>query len=73
VKLVLLFVLCLLAARSSLAQVPADTVSGVVRDQAGAAIAGVEVQAISRATGHVRRATTGQLGEYSIPALLPGE
>ena len=72
-KLVLLFVLCLLAARSSLAQVPAGTVSGVVRDQAGAAIAGVEVQAISRATGHVRRAPTGQLGEYSIPALLPGE
>src|SRR4029453_5926921 len=65
--------LCLLAPRSGLAQVPAGTVSGVVRDQAGAAIAGVEVHAISRTTGHVRRTATGQLGEHSIPALLPGE
>lgn len=65
--------LCLLAARSGLAQVPAGTISGVVRDQTGTAIAGVEVHAVSRTTGHVRRTATGQLGEYSIPALLPGD
>ena len=65
--------LCLLTARPVLAQVPAGTISGVVRDQAGAAIVGVEVRAVSRATGQVRRITTGEHGEYSLPALLPGE
>jgi hypothetical protein len=73
VKRPFLLVLCLFVARPGLAQVPAGAISGVVRDQAGAPIAGVEVHAISRTTGHVRKATTGQLGGYSIPALLPGE
>jgi len=73
VKRLLLIVLCLFTARPGLAQIPTGTVSGVVRDQAGAVIAGIDVVAISRATAQVRRTTTREQGEYSLPALLPGE
>ena len=66
-------VLCLVLPRVGLAQVPTGTISGVVQDQARAAIGGADVQAVSRATGHVRNTTTGGRGGYSIPALLPGE
>ena len=66
-------VLCVLIPGLGLAQVPAGTISGVVHDQASAAIRGAEVQAISRATGHVRKTTTGEQGDYSISALLAGE
>ena len=31
------------------------------------------MQAVSRATGHMRHTTTGERGEYSMPALLPGD
>ena len=72
-KRLLLFVLCLLAARPSLAQVPTGTISGVVQDQASAVIGGADVQVVSRATGHMRNTTNGERGEYSLPALLPGE
>jgi Carboxypeptidase regulatory-like domain len=66
-------VLCVLVPRLGLAQIPAGTISGVVRDQASAVISGADVHVVSRATGHLRRTTTGEHGEYSIPALLPGE
>ena len=56
-----------------LAQIPTGTISGVVQDQASAVIRGADVQAVSRATGHMRTTTTGERGEYSIPALLPGD
>lgn len=55
-----------------LAQQPGGTISGVVRDPASAVIRGAELEAVSRATSHVRRTVTGEQGEYSFPALLPG-
>jgi hypothetical protein len=36
-------------------------------------IRGAEVQAVSHATGHVRKTSTGEQGEYSIPVLSPDE
>ena len=56
-----------------LAQLSAGTITGVVRDASGGVIAGAPVQAIHRATGQVRMTITADRGEYSFPALLPGE
>jgi carboxypeptidase family protein len=71
--LIAAFVLCLVVPRLGLAQVPTGSISGAVQDQASAVIGGADVQAVSRATGHKRNTTTRERGEYSIPALLPGE
>jgi hypothetical protein len=67
------FILCILVPGVCLAQLPAGTISGVVRDETGGVMSGAQVHAASRATGHVRTTTTGEHGEYSFPALLPGE
>lgn len=64
---------CILTPGISLAQVPAGTIVGVVHDAAGGVMPGARVQIISRGTGQRRTATTGKQGEYSVPALLPGE
>ena len=72
-RLVAACVLCLVLPRVGLAQVPTGTITGVVQDQARAVIGGADVQAVSRATGHMRNTTTGERGGYSIPALLPGD
>jgi Carboxypeptidase regulatory-like domain len=72
-KIIAACVLCLLVPGLGLAQIPTGTISGVVQDQASAVIRGAEVQAVSRATGDTRNTTTGERGEYSIPALLPGD
>ena len=56
-----------------LAQAPAGTIAGVVRDPSGAVIMGAQVQAVSRASGQARRTLTTEPGDYSFPALLGGE
>ena len=56
-----------------LAQLSAGTITGVVRDASGGVIAGAPVQAVHGATGQVRMTITPDRGEYSFPALLPGE
>jgi hypothetical protein len=56
-----------------LAQEPRGTITGVVRDPAGNLIPRAEVEAVRRATAQVRRAVSGEHGDYSFPALLPGE
>jgi hypothetical protein len=66
-------VLCFLAPRDCLAQLPVGTIAGVVRDAAGGVMSGAQVQAASLATHQVRATTTGKQGEYGFPALLPGE
>jgi hypothetical protein len=65
--------LCILLPGVCLAQLAIGTITGVVRDSAGGVIRGAEVQAVSRATGHARKTTTGEQGEYSIPVLSPDE
>src|SRR6266404_5859038 len=47
-------------------------VTGAVFDATGAIMAGAEVTAVSTATNQVRRATTNETGNYSLPYLAPG-
>src|ERR1035441_1782930 len=68
-KNVLSLVLCCAAA---MAQAPAAQITGVVKDAAGAAIAGAEVKATQTATGAVHTAVSGIAGEYTLADLPPG-
>ena len=63
------FLLCCVAA---MAQTPAGQITGVVKDAAGAVVAGAEVKATQTATGAVHTATSGTAGEYALPDLPPG-
>src|SRR5438105_9518605 len=47
-------------------------ITGAVSDATGAVMAGAAVTAISAATNQVRRATTNETGNYSLPYLVPG-
>ena len=76
VSLVTVFVLVTchlsLATVSTLAQSQTTgRISGAVKDQAGAAIAGAEVRAVNRATISERTAITDGDGSYMIPFLPP--
>ena len=66
-------VLCLLVPTLCPAQTPAGMIAGVVHDASGAVVPGAAVDALSRATGQVRRTIVTERGDYSLPALLPGE
>ena len=55
-----------------MAQAPAAQITGVVKDAAGAAIAGAEVKATQTATGAVHTAVSGTAGEYTLADLPPG-
>ena len=59
--------------RLATAQAPTGTISGVVRDGSGAPVAGTQVTAMNLATGLARKTTTPEQGDYSFPALLPGD
>ena len=65
--------LCVLVPAISLAQLPDGTISGVVVDVDGGVMSSVQVEIVSRATGHVRGTITGAQGEYNVPTLLPGD
>ncbi len=54
------------------AQVSSGSVLGDVRDEKGASLSGVVIQATNNATGFARTATTGGFGSYRIDDLLPG-
>jgi hypothetical protein len=47
-------------------------ISGVVKDESGAALPGVEVQVTQTATGATRFVITGEGGEYVLPSLPTG-
>src|SRR5262245_29796592 len=49
------------------------TVSGLVTDSTDAALASVALEVTNRATGLVRRSTTGADGVYVVPLLPPGD
>jgi hypothetical protein len=66
-------VLCICGVGVGLAQVATGTVTGTVRDPSGGVIAAAQVSALSRATALVRTTITVERGDYSLPALVPGE
>ncbi len=49
------------------------TISGTVTDAGGALVPNVQVSAKNTATGELRTAVTNKAGEYSFPALRPGD
>jgi hypothetical protein len=55
------------------AQAPTGAIAGVIRDPSGAAVVGARVNAKSVTTALVQTAITSEQGDYSFPALLPGE
>jgi len=62
----------LLTAIPVFGQAEAGSISGTVKDASGAVIAGATVTSKSLATGAERAAATGSIGQYQIPALMPG-
>ena len=69
---ILLSVLLLFCCQSSLAQVSA-ILSGVVKDQSGAALSRAEVTAENVDTGFTRQTVTDQEGRYQLFALPLGQ
>ena len=67
------FVLVLLAASIAFAQVQTGSISGTVRDKAGAVVPGATVVAHNVNTGAERTVQAASDGVYTIPGLLPGQ
>jgi len=49
------------------------SISGVVKDASGAAIAGVRITLTNTSMGIKNAATTSKAGSYSFPTVLPGQ
>lgn len=74
VRFVWLFLCLALASSPALAQIGATgKLQGVVTDAMGAAIRGVRVAAVEKATGSKREAVSDENGRYSLAALPVGE
>src|SRR5262245_711637 len=69
----ILFLLVLAAANMAHGQAPTGTIAGVVRDPSGGVVAKARVKLTSLATSLTRSMVTSEHGDYSFPALLPGE
>src|SRR5437868_14749928 len=48
-------------------------ITGEVKDQSGAVVAGATVKAVNKATGNERKTTTSDSGAYELSALVPGD
>ena len=57
---------------ASFAQSERGTISGLITDPAGAAIAGAELSIVNRDTNGVAKSTSTATGEFSVPNLSPG-
>jgi hypothetical protein len=64
--------LTILATSLTFAQTAKGTITGVVKDPNGAAVAGASVEATNEATGDKRTATASEDGVYTIPNLEAG-
>lgn len=62
----------LLVASESWGQVSKGNLTGVVRDESGAPIPGVAIQAVNTATGATRQEVSGRTGLYRFTLLDPG-
>jgi len=67
-----LLILCLLCLVPAIAQSPNATITGIVLDPSGAAIAGAEVVVVNDATGVQYTTRTNGEGIYVVPNLPPG-
>jgi hypothetical protein len=71
-RLSLALLLVLVTLGSVHAQTPTGTITGLVTDTSGAALAGAQVSIVNRDTGQTRTLTTTTEGYYSAAALPPG-
>jgi Carboxypeptidase regulatory-like domain/TonB dependent receptor len=71
-RLVVLIILTLLTRRAALADV-GGKITGMVKDQTGAAIAGITVTVVNTATRAQQTTKTDTQGVYSFPALSVGQ
>jgi hypothetical protein len=55
------------------AQLPTGAITGLIRDQSDAPIAGARIHVVSLATNETRTATTSRQGDYTFSSLAPGE
>jgi hypothetical protein len=67
-----LLLLCLSSLSLVHAQVPAATISGIVKDGSGALVQGAQVTVTNSDQGIERRSKSNSDGTYSIPGLQPG-
>lgn len=67
----LLLFLCL-GAVQAVAQLDSGSIAGIVKDKSGAVVVGATVKVINNKTGRVQQATTGSIGEYTVPGLPAG-
>jgi outer membrane receptor protein involved in Fe transport len=64
---------CLLALAPGLAHAQATgSISGTAKDESGAILPGVNIEATNTATNSIRTTTTGANGYYTIPLVQPG-
>lgn len=71
-RIVLMWLALLMPALSSAQTVAIAQISGVVRDESGAVLPGVEVTVTQTATGASRFTITGERGDYVLPNLPIG-
>src|SRR5262245_59774220 len=63
-----------LTAISSLAQTAnTGVITGVVKDQTGAVVAGANIKVINKGTNLERKTTASDSGTFEIPQLAPGD
>ena len=70
--LVMLLCIAGLSCSSSMAQQATANVTGVVKDQSGAAIANAQVELTNVSTAVVRKTGTNTDGIYNFPSVVPG-
>jgi hypothetical protein len=61
-----------LSATSAFAQLGTATMSGTVAAHSGAVIQGATVRAVNQASGFERNGVSNNVGEFSLPGLVPG-
>jgi Carboxypeptidase regulatory-like domain/TonB-dependent Receptor Plug Domain len=72
VGLFCLFVVLCYSSRNLLGQVNTASLSGLVTDSSGSAMAGVRVRSLNRSTGYTREVVTDRSGYYTLPNLPIG-
>jgi hypothetical protein len=65
-------ILALACVTPAFAQITSGTVSGIVRDETGGVLPGVDVTITNRGTSVARSVTTDSAGSFTMPGLPPG-